>query len=211
MADDRPQPMQFGATPQPDNVPPASPQGEQVHIGEELDEFEKESKSQTYIVVGVVLAIIAAIIAVFSYSMRPKPKAVGSIDEAYAVALPGDNVLATIRVTFHNVGGKRLYVRDIKAQLNTADGKQFQDIAANAVDFDRYFRGYPDLRDHSGLPLKVETKIDPGEQVRGSVIVSFPVTLDTFNNRKSLSVLILPYAGAMSPQGGDEPVVVITK
>ncbi len=212
MADDRPQPTQFAAaTPQPDNGPPASPPGEPVRIGEELDEFEKESKTQTYIVVGVVLAIIAAVIAIFSYSMRPKPRASGNINEAYAVALPGDNVLATITVTFHNVGGKPLFIRDIKARMTTADGKEFQDIAANAVDFDRYFRGYPDLRDHSGLPLKVETRVDPGEQVRGSVIVSFPVTLDTFNARKSLSVLIQPYAGAMAPGGGDEPVVVITK
>jgi hypothetical protein len=212
MADDRPQPLQFASSsPQPSDTPPATPPGDAVHIGEELEDLEKESKMQTFIVVGVVLAIIAAVVAIFGYTMRPKPKASGTIDEAYAVALPGDNVLATIKVSVNNVGGKALFVRDVKAKVVTADGKEFQDIAANAVDFDRYFRAYPDLRDHSIQPLRVETRVDPGEQARGSVVVSFPITLDTFNARKSLSVIIVPYAGAMAPGGGDEQPVVITK
>jgi hypothetical protein len=182
-----------------------------VPIGEELDDLEKEDRFRTFKVVGIVLAAIAAVVAVISFATRPKPEGGGTMDEAFAVALPGDNVLATIKVNFNNIGGKPLWIRDIKAQLTAADGSQYSDVAANAVDFERYFQGYPDLRDHSIQPLKVETRVLPGEQLRGSVVVSFLVTLDAFNHRKALAVMIYPYASAMGPSGGDEGPVVITK
>jgi hypothetical protein len=182
---------------------PAPSDPGQVHIAAELKDLEeKDDKARAFVIVGIVLVVIAILVGLLAYTLRPTPKAVGAIDEAYAVALPGDNVLSTIKVTFRNIGGKPLWIRNLKAQLATADGKQYKDEAANAVDFDRYFLGFPDLRDHSLQPLKVETRLEPGEQTRGSVIVSFPVTLDTFNRRKSLAVIIEPY---------DQPSVTITK
>jgi hypothetical protein len=41
--------------------------------------------------------------------------------------------------------------------------------------------------------LTPEMKIAPGAELKGTVIVSFPVNEDTFNHRKSLSVTVLPY------------------
>jgi len=199
-------------TSQPARSPAAGPVPvPAIHITEDLDDLEKESKFHTLIVVGIVLLLIAAVVAAIAFATRPQPAANGTLDDAFAVALPGDNVLATVKVSFHNVGGKPLWIRDLKAQLTTGDGKQYSDVAASPVDFDRYFRYYPDLRDRSIQPLKVETKVEPGEQVRGSLIVGFPVTLDAFNARKSLSVMIYPYATAQAPAGGDQPPVVITK
>lgn len=183
------------ADPRLQPAPQSQPQPEETDAGHVplTEEFDKAKWTMPPIgVVVIALAVIAVIVGLISYGMRPKPGATGSIDEAYAVALPGDNVLATVKVTLRNTGGKPLFIRNIKAQINTDKG-EFKDEAANAVDFDRYFRGYPDLRDHSILPLKVETRLSPGEQIRGSVIVSFPITVDTFNNRKSLSVVIEPY------------------
>ena len=152
-------------------------------------------------VVAIVLAVIAIIVGLVSYGMRPTAAATGSIDEAFAVALPGDNVLATMKVTLNNVGGKPLWIKNVKAKLATDKG-EFEDDAANAVDFERYFLGFPDLRNHSISPLKVETKMSPGEQARGSIIVAFPVTVDQFNNRKSLTVTVVPY---------DQKAIVIQK
>lgn len=192
-------------SPTPSNVE------EPVHIAEELDNLDKDSRMHTLMVVGAVLLVIAAVLAALSYMTRPKPKASGTLDEAYAVALQGDNVLVTVKVNFENIGGKPLWIKDIKAQFTGADGREYTDTAANALDFDRYFRGFPDLRDHSIQPLKVETKVAPGEQVRGSVIFSLPVTLDAFNNRKSLAVIVTPYASFMAPNASEEPPVIITK
>lgn len=195
MADNTPQ----AAKPEPS----ASPASGEFHIGEEMDDLgQREDRAQTTKVVVAVLVAILIILGILSYLMRAKPKTTGSIDGAYAVALQGDNVLTTIKVTINNVGGKPLWIKNLRAQLTTADGKQFKDDAANAADFDRYFQGYPDLRERSLQPVKVETKLGPGEKTRGSVIVSFPVTLDTFKRRQSLQVIVEPY---------DRPAVTIGK
>lgn len=191
-------PAAFGspATPNPET------DSEPVHIAEELRDLEKDDKTHVVKVFGVVLVAIAIGVGIFAYTLRPKPKATGAIEDAYAVALPGDNVLTTVKVSLQNTGGKPLWIRNLKGKLVTADGKEYQDEAANASDFDRYFQGYPDLRDHSLQALKVETMLRPGEQTRGSVILGFPVTLDTFSGRKALSVTVEPY---------DQAAITLTK
>jgi hypothetical protein len=48
-----------------------------------------------------------------------------------------------------------------------------------------------------------ETKILPGNEVHGTVIVSFPVTQDAFSKHQSVSVVVHPY---------DQPVpIALTK
>ncbi len=143
-------------------------------------------------VVAITLLVIAVVIGIISYGLRPKPGGTGSIDDAFAVAVPDSTVLATLKVSVRNLGVKPLWIKDLKAKLTTDKG-EFEDTAANAIDVDRYFSGFPDLRDHSIAPLKVETKLDPGEQTQGSIIVSFPVTVEEFNNRKALLVTVSPY------------------
>jgi hypothetical protein len=189
MADVRPQTPHAYAVPA-ENKPEPAPDAGHIPLTEEMDKAKWTLPPLR--VVGIVLLVIAVIVGIFAYANRPKPGGAGSIDDAYAVALPGDSVLATIKVTLQNTGGKPLWIRSIKGQLNTDQG-EFKDDAANAVDFERYFQGFPDLRDHSIRPLIVETRIEPGAQERGSIIVSFPVRLDAFEHRKSLSVIIEPY------------------
>jgi hypothetical protein len=41
--------------------------------------------------------------------------------------------------------------------------------------------------------LSPEDKIQPGETVARTIIVAFPVTLDAFNKRTSVSVDVWPY------------------
>lgn len=187
------------AAPDKTPTPTPKPDVEPVLIPEEID--SSKWSMPPWGVVGIVLLVIFVGIGIVSYIMRPKPKATGTIDEAYAVAMPDNNVMATVKLTVHNIGGRMLYIRNIKATINTDQG-QFTDDAANAVDFPRYFQAYPDLREHTITPLKAEDRIRPGEQARGSVILSFPVTMDQFNSRKSLSVLIEPY---------DQPAFAISK
>ena len=52
---------------------------------------------------------------------------------------------------------------------------------------------YPDLKEHATQPLVVETKIAPGAEQKGAVLVSFPVTKEQFDARKDLNVTIEPY------------------
>lgn len=183
----------------PGPTPKETPEG-QVFVPEDID-GEKWSMPP-WGVVGAVLLVILIAIGIVSYIMRPKPKATGSMDEVYAVALPDNNVMVTMKVTISNVGGKTLYIRNVKAQLTTDQGQQLNDDAASAVDYPRYFQAFPDLREHTMTPVKVEDRIAPGNQLRGSVMASFPVTIDQFNNRKAIAVIVEPY---------DQAAVTITK
>jgi len=107
-----------------------------------------------------------------------------------------------INVTVHNSGEKSLWIHDIKGKIVTDSGER-SDEAASGVDFDRYFQAFPALKEHALAPLPPETKIPPGGQAQGTIVVTFPVTQEEFDKRKSLSVVIQPY---------DQPLpLVLTK
>jgi hypothetical protein len=61
------------------------------------------------------------------------------------------------------------------------------------VDLDRYFQAFPALKESSEPPLSPETKLLAGAEQRGTIIVSFKVTREAFDQRKSLTVTIQPY------------------
>jgi hypothetical protein len=84
----------------------------------------------------------------------------------------------------------------------TSSGEHEDDNPASAVDFDRYLQAFPALKEHVDQPLKVETKVPAGLETKGSMIVAFPIPVDEFNQRKSLTVTIEPY---------DQKPLVITK
>jgi hypothetical protein len=111
-----------------------------------------------------------------------------------AVEVPNQNmILAAITLTLRNTPTRPLWIKTIAAQLTTADGKTFDDEAASAIDLDRYFRAFPALKESSAPPLSPETKLLPGAQQRGTIVVSFGVTKEAFDQRRSLTVSIKPY------------------
>lgn len=183
----------------PDPAAVPTPEAEPVFVQDEID--STKWSMPPWGVVGVVLLVIFIAIGIVSYIMRPKPRAVGAIDDVFAVAMSGNQVMSTMKVTLHNIGGKPLWIQDIKVTLKTDQG-EFTDVAANAVDFPRYFQAFPDLREHTITPMKAEDRIQPGDQERASVMATFPVNIDQFNARKSITVTIQPY---------DQNPVVITK
>jgi hypothetical protein len=154
-------------------------------------------------IIAIVIAVTAFVIGIVTFVQRPKPQGSGSIDDVVAVEIPDQSaVLVGVNVTLVNTGKKPLWIKDVKATLKTASG-EFSDVAASAVDFDRYFQAFPKLKEHTLPSLAPETKIPPGGQAQGTVVVSFPVTQDGFDKRQSLSVVIQPY---------DHPLpVILTK
>jgi hypothetical protein len=164
----------------------------EFHIGEEFGTAKRNLPP-----VGIVLICIAAvavIVGVFAFKERPKPQGVGSIDLVTAAEVPGQNmILAAITFTLHNTADKPLWIHTLKAQLITADDKTFDDDAASAVDLDRYFQAFPALKESSEPPLSLETKLPAGTEKKGTIIVSFKITKEAFDQRKSLTVTIQPY------------------
>src|SRR5262249_45601032 len=94
--------------------------------------------------------------------------------------------------TVKNTTEKILYVHSLEGKLKTA-GQESTAEAVSAVDFDRYFQAFPSLKYGAQPALMPETKIHPGEEVRRTIIVAFPVALEAFNHRESVGVVIWPY------------------
>lgn len=193
-----PEPTQPSPTP-PLPAPSSTPQrGPTIRIGDEFGTAKRNLPPAKIVL--LVSAVILIVVGIYSFVDRAKPQGNGSLDGIQAVDLPGQNsVLVALTFTLQNSGKKTLYVHDIKGKLTTASGESTGE-AVSAVDFDRYFQAFPDLKTGALQPLIPEDKIAPGQQVQRTVMVGFPVTLNDFNQRKSVSVVVQPY---------DQPVPII--
>jgi hypothetical protein len=150
-------------------------------------------------ILGIAIAALAVVVALFSMLTRAKPQGNGSIDNIAAVEIPGQNsMLVALTVTLTNTGEKPLWIHGIHGKLKTGN-QEYSDDAASAVDFERYFQAFPALRNGAIPALLPETKIQPGASARGTIIVSFPVKQEDFDKRQSISAVIMPY---------DQPVAV---
>ena len=176
-----------------DDPTPPQPQYDAAHVPI-MEEFDNAKRSLPPAVpVVIALLVVGIVVAVIAFLERSKPVAQGGIDAVYA-SQPADmtNTMVVLNVTLRNVGDKALYIKSISANLKTDQGDQSDD-AASASDYDRYFSAYPDLRGHATQPLTVETKIMPGAEQKGTVLVAFPITELQFSDRKDLNVTIVPY------------------
>jgi hypothetical protein len=192
----------------PVNPSPATPTGQPLksqtdfRIGEEFGTARRNLPPA-----GIVLLCIAAVALILggiAYLTRQKPQAAGSIDFITAVEVPGQNsTMVAVTLTLHTNAGEPLRIHTLKAQLTDADGKTFDDEAASSVDFDRYFQAFPVLKANTEPPLAPQSKLLPGAEQKGTIIVSFPITKDSFDKRRSVTVTIQPY---------DQPLpIILTK
>ena len=190
----------------PDSAPssPANPlpPGTDFHIGEEFGTARRNLPPA-----GIVLICIGAVVVILGIAailQRPKPQGAGSIDFVSATEVPDQNLLmAAVTLTLRNNGNKPLWIRSLKARLTANDGKTLDDNAASGVELDRYAQAFPVLKENAQAPLFPETKIMPQAEQKGTIVVSFPVTKQDFDQRKSLAVTIQFY---------DQPVpVILTK
>jgi hypothetical protein len=159
-------------------------------IAEEFGTAKKNLPPAKIVLIGIgALAIIAAVVALVQ---KPRQQASGSIDNIVVVGVPDQQqVLVAIGLTVQNRGQKPYVIHNLQADLQ-AEGGPFTADPASGVDFERYFQAFPALKAGALEPLKLETRIEPGAQVQGTIIVGFPVTQQTFDGRKSLKVTISP-------------------
>ncbi len=187
--------------PTPPSEPPPKAQTD-FQIGEEFGTARRTLPPAGIVL--VCIASIAVILGAVAYFNRPKQQAAGSIDSVNAVEVLGQNMtMVAVTMTLRNGGKRSFWIHTLKARLTDADGKTFDDEAASGVDFDRYFQAFPALKENTQPPLSPEARLLPGTEQKGTIIVSFPVTKDAFDKRKSVAVTIQPY---------DQPLsVVLTK
>jgi len=167
------------------------------------EEFDSPRRTlPPVLTLAIALIVVVVFIVGIGYVFRAKPVAQGQIDNVFISQNKGQpNSMLSIQVTLRAVGDKPLYIKDITAELKTPT-TTYTDEAASPSDYDRYFQAYPDLKDHAMKPLAVETKIPPGTQESGTVIVTFPIDQGEFATRKSLTVTVQPY---------DQKAIVLTE
>jgi hypothetical protein len=185
-------PLTPPAAPQPEQ-PPGLDLGPGVGINVTEDMAAPERKLPPLKILLYTLAGLAVVLGIYGFIGRAKPQGVGSVDNVAAVAIPGQNsMLVALTVTLHNSGERPLWIHTIQGKLKTPSD-EYSDDAASAIDFDRYYQAFPALKQGSQAALLPETKILPGNDAHGTVIVSFPVTQDAFDKRQSVSVVVQPY------------------
>ncbi|MFZ0420506.1 MAG: hypothetical protein WAM04_20555 [Candidatus Sulfotelmatobacter sp.] len=185
----------------PSSTPPTPQRGPTIRIGDEFGTAKRNLPPVKVLL--IALAGVLVIAGVIAFLQRPKPQAAGSLDNVIAVQIPNQTAsLVALTFTLRSSGERSLWVHSIQAKVTTSSGDQTSD-AVSAVDFDRYYQAFPTLKENAQPALAPEDKLQPGQELKRTVIVSFPVTLDVFNQRKAVSVIIQPY---------DQPVpVVLTK
>jgi hypothetical protein len=193
--------------PAPADQPAGQPAPQTVSAGPTIniaDEFGTAKRNLPPVkILLLATAGVLLIAGAASFLQRAKPQAAGSLDSVTAAEIPGQNaVLVALTFTLHNSGEKTLWVHGIQGKLVTSSGEQSND-AVSAIDFDRYYQAFPALKTNSQPALAPEDKLQPGQETKRTVMVSFPVTLESFNQRRSVSVIVQPY---------DQPLpVVLTK
>src|SRR5579863_4630769 len=174
--------------PEPQAAPPAGPT---INIGEEYGTAKKNLPPAKIVLIAIGIVLVVVVIA--SILKRATPQASGSLDNVVAVEIPGQgSTMVALTFTLRNTSEKILYVHTLESKLQSPSGESTAD-AVSAIDFDRYFQAFPALKSGAQPALPPETKLQPGDSTARTIIVAFPVTLDIFNQRKSVSVVIWPY------------------
>jgi hypothetical protein len=172
-------------------APPEPPAGPTINIGDEFGTAKRNLPPAKIVLLAIGAVLV--IVAIASVIKRPKPQGSGSLDNVVPVEIQGQSsTMVALTFTLRNTSEKIFYVHEIQAKMKTADTESTSE-AVSAVDFDRYFQAFPALKNGAQPPLVPEAKLQPGEEVKRTVIVVFPIDLQAFYRRQSVSVVIQPY------------------
>lgn len=200
MSDPAVTPPPQSPAPEPPIQPAIPDRPTDFDIGEEYGTARKNLPPAG--IVAICIAVVAIIVGAYSLTHRAHTVSSGAIDDVNALAMPDqDAVMVALNVSLQNNEEKPIWIKTIQVSTD-AGGSQQSDDAAPTVDAQRYFQTFPELKRHALDFLTPETRINAGSKISGTVVVSFPVKLDAFAARKSLTVTITPY---------DELPIVITK
>jgi hypothetical protein len=187
------------ATPSvPPDATPRTQRGPTIHSADEFGTAKRNLPPVKVLLLATAGVLI--LVGIAAFFQRAKPQGAGSLDDVTAVAIPGQNAaLVALTFTLRNSGEKSLWVHGVQGKVLTSTGELTSD-AVSAVDFDRYYQAFPALKENAQPALAPEDKLQPGQALKRTVIVSFPVALIDFKERRSVSVVIQPY---------DQPVPIV--
>ena len=83
-----------------------------------------------------------------------------------------DQVFVFALVKLHNQSDQPLYLRNAMINAKLADGIH-SSYAASAADYDRVYLAYPTMPVPHGKALSLQSTIDPGQTVEGTIVSAF--------------------------------------
>jgi len=165
---------------------------------------ESFTKGSSNALVASVIAAVLVSVAIFLYvKLGEKPPVAAaeisnvqahfmhretSAFDAAGAAMPQekfDQVLVFAHVKLHNQTRNPLFLHQAMMNVTLDDGIHTSYIAT-PTDYDRAFKGYPELAQFRGNPLASELTLEPGQTVEGEILSSFRLTKEQWEARKGL-------------------------
>lgn len=92
-----------------------------------------------------------------------------------------------------------LFIKDFTATLTTSEGETLTASAVEKQDIQSVYAAFPAIKAMASQPLFRETLIDPSGSAEGMVLLHFPITLDTWNHRRTAALHVdLYHQGPLS-------------
>jgi hypothetical protein len=165
---------------------------------------ESYTKGTSHVIIATVIAVvlISAAITVYVISGEKPPASTGEVLDVWAhpmhtetsgwdangAAIPKeevDQVLLFTHVRLHNQGKQPIFLHQILANLTLPDGIH-SSYAATPTDYERAFKGYPELQQWHAPPISPDLTLQPGETREGTFVCSYRMTKADWETRKAL-------------------------
>jgi hypothetical protein len=158
----------------------------------------------------IAAPVIAVLLAFYLVGSRKPPTSSGSVSRVIALPMhieskgsiaPGmagtvdqdveksDSIIVAIALDVKNAIQKPMYIKGLEAKLVTKKG-ELTDDAAPASDYERIVQAYPQLNMGTIKPFQSESSIAANTDQQGLMVVSFPISRDDWESRKSLTATV---------------------
>ena len=176
--------------------------------GADLDDASKGeslTRGTSHIVIAAVVATVLVSIAIAAYIIAgQKPPAVtgqvlsvvahpmhtetSGLDASGAVVPTEtfDQVYVFTQVRLYNQSPGPMFLSNMMTNATLPDGIH-SSYAASASDYERIFLAYPDIPVPHNKALPLDTTIQPGQTVEGTVVSAFKLSKQEWDARKDLS------------------------
>jgi hypothetical protein len=188
MPDDKPAPPTANIPPKQPTV--NAPDAGHIPMTEEMDGAKWTLPPIVPLLVAAV--VVAILVTVIVLSNRTKPSASLAITKVVSAAQEA-NTMVAIQIKLDNQVEGPLWIKDVRAEVETADGKKYTDNASPAMDAPRYMDAFPALQEAKADWLKEELKIPTKTSFNGVAIFSYPIDKAAFDARKQVTLRIQLY------------------
>jgi len=166
---------------------------------------EEFTKGTSHVAIAAVIATVVVSIAIAAYFIagQTAPVVTGEVLGVWAHPLHAeskgydangapmpkesfDQVYVFTQVRLKNQSKTPLFLSNAMANATLPDGI-YSSYAASATDYDRIFLAYPGMPVPHNKALPLDTAIDPGQTVEGTLVSAFKFSRAQWDSRKDLN------------------------